>query len=70
MVKTLSAMWETWVSIPGREEPLKEGMASHSGILLGESPWTEEPWGLAIIHGFAKSWTWLSNYAQQSLHIL
>ena len=33
-------------SIPGREEPLEEGMATHSSILAGEIPWTEEPGGL------------------------
>ena len=27
----------------GREDPLEEGMATHSSILAWESPWTEEP---------------------------
>ena len=28
----------------GREDPLEEGMATHSSKFLpGESPWTEEP---------------------------
>ena len=30
----------------GREDPLEEGMATHSSILAWESPWTEEPGGL------------------------
>ena len=30
-------------SIPGQEDPLAEEMATHSGILAGETPWTEEP---------------------------
>ena len=30
----------------GWEDPLEEGMATHSSILPGESPWTEEPGGL------------------------
>ena len=30
----------------GREDPLAEGMASHSRILAWEIPWTEEPGGL------------------------
>ena len=31
----------------GQEEPLEEGMATHSSIFLpGESPWTEESGGL------------------------
>ena len=28
------------------EDPLEEGMATHSSFLPGESPWTEEPGGL------------------------
>ena len=27
----------------GREDPLKEGMATHSSILVWRIPWTEEP---------------------------
>jgi len=27
----------------GEENPLEEGMTTHSSILAGESPWTEEP---------------------------
>ena len=43
----------------GREDPLKEEMATHSSILAWKIPWTEEPdW--ATVHGVAKSWTWLS----------
>ena len=30
----------------GREDPLEVGMATHSGILAWETPWTEEPGGL------------------------
>ena len=32
--------------IPGREDPLEEGMATHSSILAWRIPWTEEPGGL------------------------
>ena len=46
MVKDPPEMRETWVQSLGWEEPLKEGMATHSSILPGESPWTEEPGGL------------------------
>ena len=42
MVKNLPVMWKTWVRSLGLEDPLEEGMASHSSI-PGESPWTEEP---------------------------
>ena len=33
-------------SIPGREDPLEEGMATHSSTLSWRIPWTEEPGGL------------------------
>jgi len=43
MVKNLSAMWETSIQSLGWEDPLEEGMATHSVFSPGESPWTEEP---------------------------
>ena len=36
---------ETWVRSLGWEDPLEEGMATHSGILAWRIPWTEEPSG-------------------------
>ena len=30
-------------SIPGWEDPLEEGMATHSSVLSWRIPWTEEP---------------------------
>ena len=45
-VKNLPAMWETWVQSLGWEDPLKEGMATHSRILAWEILETEEPGGL------------------------
>ena len=33
-------------SIPGREDPLEEEMATHSSILAWKSLWAEEPGGL------------------------
>ena len=29
----------------GQEGPLEESMATHSGVLAGRTPWTEEPAG-------------------------
>ena len=46
MVMNLPVMWETWVPSLGWEDPLEEGVTTHSSILAGESPWTEEPGGL------------------------
>ena len=34
---------ETRVQSLGREDPLEEGMATHSSILAWRIPWTEEP---------------------------
>ena len=36
-------------SIPDWEDPLEEGMATHSSILAWRIPWTEEPGGLQPI---------------------
>ena len=36
-------MQETGVPSLGREDPLEREMATHSGILAWEIPWTEEP---------------------------
>ena len=46
MVKNLPIRQEMWVQSLGREDPLEEGMATHSSILAWEIPWTEEPGGL------------------------
>ena len=46
MVKDLPAMQETWVQSLGVENPLENGMATHSSILAWRIPWTEEPGGL------------------------
>ena len=46
MVKNLPAVWETQVQSLGREDPLEEGMATHSSILTWRIPWMEEPDGL------------------------
>ena len=45
-LKSLPAVWDTWVQSLGEEDPLEEGMATHSSILDWKIPWTEEPGGL------------------------
>ena len=37
---------ETWVQSLGGEDPLEEGMATHSSVLPWRIPWAEEPGGL------------------------
>ena len=58
-VKNLPAMKGTWVPSLGWEDPLEEGMATHSNVLAWRIPWTEEP-GRVQSMG-AKSWTRLSD---------
>ena len=51
-VKNLPAMWKIWVRSLGWEDPLEEGMATHSSILawrihgqrnlVGYSPWNKQ----------------------------
>ena len=59
MVKSLPAVRETWVQSLSWEDPLEEGMATHSRILAWRIPWTEESGGLQS--GIAKDWTQLSD---------
>ena len=42
-VKRLPAVQQTEVPSLGQEDPLEEGMATHSSILAWRIPWTEEP---------------------------
>ena len=43
LVKSLPTMQESQVRALGWEDPLEEGMATHSSILAWRIPWTEEP---------------------------
>ena len=42
-------MQEMQVRSLGQEDPLEEGMATHSSILASEIPWTEELGGLQFM---------------------
>jgi len=43
VVKNLPAMQEMRVQSLDRENPLEEGITTHSNILAWRTPWTEEP---------------------------
>ena len=43
VAKNLPATWEAHIQSLGQEDPLEEGMATHSSILAQRVPWTEEP---------------------------
>ena len=49
VVKHLPAMRETRVRSLGGESPLEKEMATHSSMLAGRIPWTEEPDGLQSV---------------------
>ena len=63
LVKNPPAMRKTWVQSLGWENPLEKIMATHSSILAWRIPWT------CIVHGFAKSRTWLSTFHFLSLNL-
>ena len=54
MVKNLPAIRETWVLSLGREDPLEEGMTTHSSILAWKIPKDRGAWW-ATVHGVSKS---------------
>ena len=54
LVKNPPAMQETWVQSLGWEDPLEEGMATHSSILAWRIPMDRGDWQGAV-HGVAKS---------------
>ena len=56
MVNNMPAMWETWVQSLGWEDPLEEGMATHSSILAWRIPINRGAWW-GPIHGVAKNQT-------------
>ena len=59
-VKNLPAMRETPVRSLGWEDSLKQGMATHSSILVWRLPMDRGAWW-ATVHGVTKSRTWLSD---------
>ena len=56
MVKNLPAMQETWVWYLDWEDPLEEGIATHSSILSWRIPMVRGAWQ-PTVHGVAESGT-------------
>ena len=56
MVMSPLAMQETGVRSLGWEDPLQEGMATHSNILAWRIPMDRGAWQTSV-HGVTKSWT-------------
>ena len=61
MVMNLPAMWETWVQSLGQEDPLEQGMATHSSIPAWRIPWTEKPGGLQSMGLQRVGYNWATN---------
>ena len=58
---------QTWVWSLGWEDPLEEGMTTHSSILAERIPWTEEPGRLQSIESQRVRHDW-SNLAHTHTH--
>ena len=59
-VKNPPTMRETWIPSLGWEDPLEEGMATYSSILVWRIPMDREVWWVTV-HGVSKSWSRLSH---------
>ena len=53
MVKNTPAIQETWFYSLGWEDPLEEGMTTHSRMLAWKIPMDRGAWR-AVVRGFAK----------------
>ena len=61
--------------IPGWEDPLEKGMATHSSILAWRIPWTEEPGGYGpwghnesdTTERLSLTWTWKLGFREARL---
>ena len=60
MIKDQPAMQETWLQSLDWEDPLEEGMATHSSILAWRIPMDRGAWQ-ATVCGVTESWTQLSD---------
>ena len=61
-------MQETWVRSLGWEDPLEEGMATHSGILAWRIPWIEKPGGLQAIRSQRVRHNWSDWHTHTCMH--
>ena len=57
-------MWDTWVQSLGWEDPMEEGIATHSSILAWRIPMDRGAWQATawhVTHGVTKSQAQLSD---------
>ena len=55
VVKNLPAVQETWVQSLGWDDPLEEGMATHSSMLAWRIPMDRGAWWVTV-QGITKNW--------------
>ena len=65
-MKNLPAMPETRVRSLVWEDPLEEGMATHSSILAQRIPWTEEPSRLQSMWSQRVGHSWVDNTLKEA----
>ena len=61
-------MWEIWVRSLGWEDPLEEGMATHTSILAWRISMDREAWW-ATVYGVMKSQTQLNTHTHTRAHM-
>ena len=62
-VKSLSAMWETWVWSLGWEDLLEKEISNHSSILAWRIPKDRGAWW-ATVHGVANRHDWVTSHSR------
>ena len=60
--KVSATMQETQVQSPGWEDPLENGMATHSSILAWRIPWIEETGSLQSMGLQRVKYDWATNF--------
>ena len=70
MVKNPPAMWKTWVWSLGWEDPLEEGMATHSHILACRIPMDRGAWRAISMRSWRVGEDWVTKHSTvHSIHI-
>ena len=69
-VKSLTAMWESWVLSLGQEDPLEKEMPTHSSILAWKIPWMEEFGRLQAIGLQRVGHDWATSLTHSLIHSL
>ena len=57
--------WDTWVQSLGQEDPLEEGLVTHSSVLPWRISMHRGAWQ-ATVHGVAKSQTRLKQFSMHA----